>query len=170
MMTDPQPNLHSNLTPKLTFASLGTPLFFAFGLLAIGMIPGSLTFALDPNAVSRIGMNEIPIPAWVFIAVWFIAYPCMGVATWLIWRKRHQMKVAVPIAVFAIGYIYTFSFWLTNGIHMTAVLDGIVLIAAYVVAYVYFQYDKMTLWLLLPWLIWMPITFVVKLLVLFAYI
>ena len=136
--------------------------FFAGATLLPGMIPSALTFALDANAASRLGIGQIPIPEWVFILVWLIAYPCMGVATWLIWKQRDKVNVSIPIAIFIAGYLNTFSFWLTNSMQMTAVLDAIVLSLAYTVAYVYYQYDKRTLWWLLPWLLWMPFTFAVK--------
>lgn len=135
---------------------------FAVVLLIIGMTPSSLAFMLDPSTPSRIGIGEIPIPAFVFVLVWLIAYPCMGVATWLIWRQRDSSNVSIPLAIFVVGFLNTFAFWFTNGIYMTAVIDFIVMSLAYTVAFVYFQYDKRTLLWLLPWLLWMPITFTVK--------
>src|SRR5262249_19266203 len=99
-----------------------TPLLFALGVLLIGNIPGTLTFTLDPNTVHRIGLESIGIPAWVFSGVWLIAYPCMGIATWLVWRKRHEANISMPLAVFAVGLIQTQGFWLTNGLQMTAVI------------------------------------------------
>jgi len=137
---------------------------FAVVMLIIGMLPGSIAFMLDPSTPTRIGLGEIPIPAPVFVMVWLIAYPCMGVATWLIWRRRDTINVSVPIAIFIVGFLNTFIFWFTNSVYMTAVIDFVVLSLAYTVAFVYFQYDKRTLLWLLPWLIWMPITFGVKVL------
>jgi translocator protein len=140
-----------------------TAILFAAGVLLIGNIPSTLTFALDPNAVQRIGLESIPVPAWVFTGVWLIAYPCMGIATWLVWRKRYEANVSIPLVIFAAGLLQAQAFWLTNGLHMTAVIDALVLLIAYTVAYVYYQFDRRTLWWLLPWLLWMPTTFAIKL-------
>lgn len=150
-------------TLKQQIPAQWTAWLFAIGTLIIGTIPSSLTFMLDTNAATRMGLGEIPIPAPIFIIVWLIAYPCMGIATWLIWQQRDDINFSIPFAIFTAGFLSTLSFWLTNGIHMTAVLDGIVLMLACTVAFVYFQYDKRTIWWLMPWLIWMPITFAFKL-------
>jgi len=156
-------------TPKANdrLASPG-PLLFAFAVLIAGMLPTMLMFALDPNVTTRISLDAVPIPGWVFTAVWLIAYPCMGIATWLVWRQRHRANVSVALAIFLLGFIQTLCFWFTTSVQMTAVLDAMVMLVAYTVAFVYFQFDRRTVFWLLPWLIWMPITFAVKLWVVFA--
>jgi translocator protein len=136
---------------------------FALGVLAVGAIPGRLTFALDPNATTRIGLHDVPVPAWVFTTVWLVAYPGMGVATWLVWRTRGERDISVPIAIFIAALLQTLSFWLTNSLHMTAVLDAIGVLLAYTVAWVYSRYRRAAVWWLLPWLVWMPITLGIKL-------
>ena len=136
---------------------------FALVPLVIGMLPGGLVFGLTPNAASAIGLTAVPIPAWVFIAVWVVAYPSMGIAAWLIWQKRSELDACVPIGVLIAGFTITLSFWLTNGLRMTATLDAINLILAWTTVWVFSRYSqKAALWLL-PWAIWMPITLVYKL-------
>ncbi len=144
-------------------------LLFAFVSLVIGgVLAPLLTFTLDTNAMTRIGLEAIFVPGWVFIAIWLVAYPGMGMATWLVWNKRHETNVSIPIAIFLLGYLQTLSFWFTTSIRMTAVLDGIVLFAAYTVAFVYMQVDRRTLFWLAPWVLWMPITFTIKLWMVFG--
>jgi tryptophan-rich sensory protein len=122
-----------------------------------------LAFALDPGTVGRIGLDAIPIPAWLFTAVWIIIYPGMGIATWQIWRLRARIDVSVPLVIFGAGMLQNLSFWLTNSIRMTALIDATGVLFAYTVAYVYTRYAKMAAWWLLPWLVWMPITLSIKL-------
>lgn len=130
------------------------------------MLPAGLTFALDPGASTRIGLDVVPIPAWVFTAVWLVAYPGMGVATWLVWQRRTGADVTVPLAIFGAALLQTLSFWLTNSIRMTAVIDATGVVLACTVAYVYGRNARSAVWWLLPWMVWMPITLGVKLWVL----
>ena len=151
----------STVQPKPT--SRWTAVFFALGVLFIGLLPGQLAFLLDPNTSMRIGLGTVPIPAGVFTLVWLIAYPGMGLATWLVWQTRGEQDISVPLAIFAVALLQTLTFWFTTNIYMTAVIDGTGLLLAYTVAWVYSRYRKTAVWWLLPWLIWMPITFAVKL-------
>jgi tryptophan-rich sensory protein len=127
------------------------------------MLPVALTFALDPGAAGRIGIDVVPIPAWLFTAVWLVAYPGMGVATWLIWRLRDRVDVTVPLAIFGAGFLQSLSFWATNSVRMTALIDATGILLSCTVAWVYSRYARATVWWLLPWLAWMPITFAFKL-------
>ena len=153
------------ITPRLSTKSNSwwLALLFATSILIIGLIPGALTFALDPNAATRIGLGVTPIPASVFSSVWLIAYPGMGIATWLVWRRRDHADVSIPLAIFGGAFLQTLSFWLTNSLRMTAVVDATGVLLAYTVAWVYWRYRPATLWWLLPWLTWMPITLGIKL-------
>jgi tryptophan-rich sensory protein len=74
----------------------------------------------------------------------------------------------VPITVFVVALLQTLSFWLTNSLRMTAVIDATGLLLAYTVACVYSRYRKAAVWWLLPWLVWMPITLIIKLWVVFG--
>jgi len=40
-------------------------------------------------------------PAWVFGPVWTALYVCMGMAAWLIWRRRGMRGGAAPLLLFA---------------------------------------------------------------------
>lgn len=74
----------------------------------------------------------------------------------------------MPLTIFSAALLQTLSFWLSNSIRMTAAIDATGLILAYTVAWVYARYQKTAVWWLLPWLVWMPITFIVKLWALFG--
>jgi tryptophan-rich sensory protein len=74
----------------------------------------------------------------------------------------------VPLAIFFVALMQTTSFWLTDSLRMTAMIDATGMVLAYTVAWVYSRYDKVAVWWLLPWLVWMPITLVIKLWALFG--
>jgi tryptophan-rich sensory protein len=154
-------------TPSHATTPLATPpwtaLVFALAALFIGMLPAGLTFALDPGSAGRIGLDAIPIPVWLVTAIWMIIYPGMGIAAWQIWRLRARVDVSVPLAIFSAGMLQSLSFWLTNSIRMTALIDATGVLLACTVAYVATRYAKTAVWWLLPWLVWMPITLGIKL-------
>jgi translocator protein len=143
-------------------------LVFALTILIIGMAPAGLTFGLDVNAATRLRMDTVFIPTWLFTVVWLVIYPSIGIATWLIWGTRDRHDVSVPMAIGGAALLQTLSFWLSNSIQMIAVIDATGLLLAYTVAWVYARYHRAAVWWLLPWLVWMPVTLVVKLLVLWG--
>lgn len=139
-------------------------LVFAAVPLLLGQIPGALTFSLNPNAAVDIGLTEVPIPAWVFTVVWVIAFPSMGIAAWELWRRRHtfQADVAVPLVLLAIGFMQSQSFWLTDSLRSTAIIDGTAVLLSGTTLWVFSRYTwKAARWLL-PWVVWMPITLTIK--------
>lgn len=148
---------------KLTTSEKWTAILFLLSTSLIGNAPAILTFAFDPSASHRIGLTEIFIPGWVFTTVFIFNYAGMGIATWMIWRKRRVADVSVPLVVFAAAFIETLLFWATDSLRMTATIDVIGLTLAYTVAWVYSRYEKAAVWWLIPWLVWMPFTTAVKL-------
>ena len=151
--------------PNTRFVSTSrrTALMFALSVLLIGMVPAALTFVLDPNAVVRISLDAVPIPAWVFTVVWLVIYPGMGIATWFVWNTRRERDISIPLTIFVAALLQTIAFWFTNSLRMTAVMDATGLLLAYTVAWVYSRYWKAAVWWLLPWLLWTPITLLIKL-------
>lgn len=136
---------------------------FALAPLLLGNLPPALLFPLDPTTGARIGVGEVPIPVAVFTLVWVVAYPMMGVAAWLVWRKRTAADVSVPLAIFGAAYLQTLSFWFTNSIRMTALIDATGVVLAFTVAWVFSRYERRAVGFLLPWLLWMPTTLGFKL-------
>jgi tryptophan-rich sensory protein len=126
--------------------------------LFVGFLPPTLVFSLNANAATELGMNSVTIPAWLFIGVWLIAYPSMGIAAWKLWKRRGEVDVCVPIGVLIAGFVITLTFWLTNSLRMTATLDLVNLILAWTTMWIFSRYAREAAAWLLPWAIWMPIT------------
>jgi translocator protein len=158
MNTTPTPS-----TPKWTVFA------FALGVLVVGFLPASLLFALNPNTASTIGLDAIPLPAWTFVVVWLVIYPSMGVATWLIWKRRLEVDVRLPLVIFGAVFLQNLSFWFTNSLRMTAIMDATGMLWAFTLAYVYSRYSRYASWWLLPLMVWMPITLTIKLWTIFSY-
>lgn len=61
-------------------------------------------------------------PAWVFAPVWITLYVMMGVAAWMVWRRRRTHAVAVSLVVF-LGQLVLNALWsyLFFGLHLMVV-------------------------------------------------
>lgn len=134
------------------------PLLFALGTLIAGMIPALIAFAFGGQAVNSVSDSALG-SFWV---VWIAIYPSMGIATWYIWRQRLDMDVSIPLVLFAASFIQGLTFWLSNNVQMNSVIDMTGLGLAYIVAWVYGRYSRRALYWLIPWLIWMPFTTLLK--------
>ncbi|MDP4511385.1 MarR family transcriptional regulator [Nonomuraea sp. G32] len=89
------------------------------------------------EAATDLGMTEVLVPTWVFIAVWLVIKAGMG--------PRH-------------GNL----FWLADGLRSIAVIDATGLLLAATTMVVFSRYSPSAARCLLPWLIWMPITLAIK--------
>jgi tryptophan-rich sensory protein len=146
-------------------ASLWPAALFAGLALFLGFLPAVLTFALRPNAVSAIGLDQVPIPGWFFTGVWVVIYPCMGIAAWTVWARSPVDPALATLAllVLAATLLQTTSFWLTNSLRSTAVIDatGVLLALLSLAAALLAAGGAAAIWLA-PLVVWMPTTLTIK--------
>ncbi|MDJ0755157.1 MAG: tryptophan-rich sensory protein [Ardenticatenaceae bacterium] len=136
---------------------------FAAGMLAIGMGVSFLAMTFLPiDVFTPQNVPEFASFGWIFWAVWIVIYPSLGVATYLIWKRRHVEDVTLPLLLFGVSLIQGFTFWLSDTVRMTTVIDGTGLLFSYTLAFVYYRHSKSAALWLLPLLIWMPITLILK--------
>lgn len=147
------------LQPQSRWALL---MVFMLTPLIIGFVPPGIVFGLFAESSARLGMAELHLPGWVFIAVWLVVYPGMGLAAFTVW-KSEEPHASVPLAMLACAFVITLSFWLTNGLQMTATIDGINLLLAWTSIWVFSRYSRRAALALLPWGLWMPVTLALKL-------
>jgi tryptophan-rich sensory protein len=157
---------HPVASTRASRPSRRTAVLFAVVFLLLGFLPATLTFALNHNAAHDIGLTQIPVPAWIFVAVWLVIYPCMGIAAWRLWGYRIGDEVCVPMAVLITGFISTTAFWLTDSLRTTAVLDGMGVLLASTTVWVVSRYSRGAAYWLIPWVAWMPVTLSIKIAVL----
>lgn len=138
-------------------------LLFVLVPVIIGQIPGALAFTLNPEVATDLGMAQVPLPTWVFIAVWLVIKAGMGIAAWQLWRRAPRgSDVTVPLTVLIAGYLQSNLFWLADGLRSIAVTDATGLLLAATTMVVFSRYSPSAARWLLPWLIWMPITLAIK--------
>jgi benzodiazapine receptor len=153
-------NRQKNQIPQTNFL---TALGFAIGVFSISMAIGFLAFSFLPTEIfTAQNVPAIEPIAWLFWAVWIVIYPSIGVATYLIWKRRTIEDVALPLLLFCVLLLQNLSFWLSNTVRMTTVIDATGLFLSYTLAYSYYRHSKAAALWLLPLLIWMPITLTIK--------
>lgn len=133
-------------------------------LILLGQRPGGVALLLRPNAAEAIGLTAVPVPVWLFIAVWPVIYAGIGIAAWQLWQQRHALSpsASVPLIVLAVGFVQSTLSWFTDSLLATAVTDATGLLLAVAATAIVRAYSRVAARWLLPWLIWMPLTFAIK--------
>ena len=76
-------------------------------LLGISFIPALLGSRFRPDAwyegLIKPALNP---PGWIFGPVWTILYITMGIAAWLVWLQRHNVRVHLALALFGIQLLF----------------------------------------------------------------
>jgi len=139
---------------------------FAIVALALGTLPVPLALSLAPAGDLSATAPGVHLPSWFFGAVWMVINPCLGVASWLVWKRRAQPGATEALALFGVAFLLFLAFLpITAAAHdqrVTAMMDILGLVYAYVAAWVYSGVDAKTIRWMLPLLVWMPITALLK--------
>lgn len=97
-------------------------------------------------------------PNWVFGPVWSLLYLGMAFAAWLVWMKRNEAAVALPLALYAAHLMLNGLWsWLFFGLHRTglAFVEILVLEALIVIVLVLFwRVRPLAGALLIPYAAW----------------
>lgn len=105
------------------------------------------------------------IPGYIFPVVWTILYILMGIASYLIRDDKKLLKTYSLNLV--INFIWPIIFFLLN-LKLLALVDLIILI--FVVIYMinsFYKKDKLSGYLLMPYLLWLFVAFILNVVELF---
>ena len=137
--------------------------------VVISFIPGIFGMLFTPHGASNMWYNGLAItgltpPGWVFGVAWTILYFLLGWALYLVivHARKHAEKISAYV-LFGIQLIlnglWSYVFF---GAHLAGwalvVLLGLFIISAWM-ARVFFDIDRRTVWLILPYLLWMMFAF-----------
>lgn len=144
-----------------TTDSPGQSFLALIGFTAATFIAGLLGAWASVRAGDMYQVMKLPSwapPAWLFGTVWTTLYVMMAVAAWLVWRKRHVMRVDLCLFVFLLHLVIQ-ALW--SGIFFGlgqagwAMLD--ILILGAMITWLmccFWRVSRLAGWLFLPYLLW----------------
>ena len=106
-------------------------------------------------------------PGWIFGPVWTLLYFAMGIAAWLVWRKRNEQPVTLPLCVFAVQLVLN-GLWTPLFFGMRnpgiAFLDIVALwLAIAATIWWFFSVSKKAAYLMVPYLVWVSFALILNL-------
>jgi len=134
------------------YLSLGLILLVTFAASGIG---GFVTSSFKEPWYSEIILPTFNPPSWVFSPVWTALYILMSVAIWIVWRKTSDKKILqlyfVHLFFNAIWSIIFFGF---HQIFIALIDLGIILVFIIWLMKIYYQINKISFLLMMPYLLW----------------
>ncbi len=125
-----------------------------------------------PGAIRRVNAAlrypAIWPPDWVFWMVWLIIYPASGVAAWLVWRARSHMDVRGALTAFTLMNVASALFLPIASLAgsepaVLTLMDANGVVQVYAIAWLFGLADRRAVSWMLPYLVWMPLTALLKL-------
>ena len=118
-------------------------------------IGGLVTSSFKEPWYSEIVLPTFNPPSWVFGPVWTILYILMSVAIWVIWNNSLNKKILQVYFV----HLFFNAIWsiIFFGFHqiLFALIDlGIILIFIIWLMKIYYQINKISFLLMIPYLLW----------------
>jgi len=140
---------------------------FALGTLTVGFVAAWIGFAFVPPVPPYRYLPFLYPPPWAFWAIWLIIYPGWGLATWLVWRERYRADVRGVMALYIMTLIGNALFLPIGNLSggnpaVLSLMDANGVIGSWFTYWLYTRYSKMAGWFLLPMVIWLPVTFLLK--------
>ena len=134
------------------YLSIGLILLVTFAASGIG---GFVTSSYKEPWYSEIILPTFNPPSWVFGPVWTTLYIFMSIAAWVVWNKSLDKKVLQIYFV----HLFFNAIWsiIFFGFHqiLIALIDlGIILVFIIYLMKIYYQINKISFLLMIPYLLW----------------
>ncbi len=123
-----------------------------------GVIGGLFTTQAIPDWYVTLAKPEWTPPNWLFGPVWIVLYALMGVAAFLVWKKRNVKPVRMALGVFAaqlalnLAWSLIFFGWRNPGLAFAEIV--VLWLAIVWTAAAFYKVSKPAAWLLFPYLLW----------------
>ncbi len=133
-------------------------LAFVAAVMAVATLSGLSVAQSVPGWYETLNKPSWTPPAWLFGPVWTVLYLMMATAAWLVWNRRGQASVGVPLGLFALQLALNAA-WSPVFFGLHAVSWGFAVIvglwAAVLATLVAFRRVVPAAgWLLVPYLLW----------------
>ncbi len=130
----------------------------ALPLLA-GFIGSYFTTPAIPEWYAGLEKPAINPPSWVFAPAWTTLYVLMGVAFFLVWKKKDEIKdffalVLVFIVQLFLNATWSFFFFGIRSPELAGVNILLLLVAIFLMMILFFRVNKVSGYLLLPYFLW----------------
>ncbi len=143
--------------------------FFPVVTLLAGQLSSFLSFLYFPFNPNNHLLNYPIIypPTWLFIVVWLILYPCMGISMAYIYKIRNQMDITGTLSSYILLLTSNIIFLPIMNISkgnpaIMTFLDFNGIVYACIFSWLCYKYSKTAFYWSLPLTFWMPITFLLK--------
>ena len=148
-----------SLTKKIV--SLLIFIVLAFGASAWG---GLVTSFYKEPWYSTIAKPEFNPPDWIFAPVWITLYIAMSVAAWLIWinPKRVEKIIYIYFIHLLINGSWSLFFFGLHLILVSLIIIAIIIIFAIWLMKLYYPINKLSSFLMIPYLAWLSYAFVLN--------
>ncbi len=134
-----------------------------FGAVLVG---SAFTQPSVPEWYASLVKPSFTPPSWLFGPVWSVLYLAMAVAGWLVWRRKRESSVALPLALFG-GQLVLNALWsiLFFGIRAPglALVEILTLWAAiFATLLCFWRISTLAGWFLVPYLAWVSFAMILN--------
>ena len=134
------------------YISLALILLITFLASSIG---GFLTSSFKEPWYSEIILPTFNPPSWIFGPVWTTLYIFMSVAAWIVWNKTLDKKnLQIYFVHIFFNAIWSVIFFGFHQIFIALIDLGIILIFIIWLMKIYYQINKISFVLMIPYLLW----------------
>ena len=134
------------------------PLLIAIGIPLVLIGGGSALATM--NAMEQYGTIQNPPlspPGWLFPVVWSILFILMGIASYLVWRSDSPNR-GTALTVYGIqlafNFLWSLVFFCMRSYSLSVGILLILWLLILVTTILFYKIDPKTLWLMLPYLLW----------------
>ncbi len=124
-----------------------------------GGIGSFFTDPVIPNWYENLNKPFFNPPNWIFGPVWTLLYLMMGVAAYLVWRKRKEvLNAKFSLVIFIVHLVFNASWSIAFfGMQNPGLAFGNIIILWGMILFLiirFWKIDKVAAWLLVPYLFW----------------
>jgi tryptophan-rich sensory protein len=122
--------------------------------VGIGALSGFFTQTGEGSWYEGINKPSFNPPSWVFGPVWTLLYILMGIVLYILWTNNAKIVLIFFAIQLALNFFWSLIFFGLQS-PLLAFIEMMFLLAAIIITAVYaYPVSKATIWLLLPYMLW----------------